>query len=704
MAGGSSACVCLKLSFECSDESVFSVDLFQEGYINTGYGEKPYYIGSYSGNNYIIYWNFAINGWSFEDVLNPGVTIFSSDTNSSVCNFINWDIADTTDFEFCSGGTAPILSYKGDQPCPNPTGDTCGDCSCWFFSADSSYTISYYDCNNEGKAFTLSSGGTSSFCLKGIPIVVPPNVSNFYSAKTSNNCFLDCVPTGYCECIIVSNEDDNLEFYVGGTINGKTFWISDVGYRIYWDDSKWVFEIDGQVSATTTGGGICPPTGSINTNWTPSIFVDDFTLSLYDCYPEFNESKKCWSITATTDDEVNTFYDNLNSPPKKVPLLYTDDVMVVCAYNKPISTYSGTTVIEITGSCYTICDSIDICGCVRTSLICNLEAGGGITQISNLTPSGTINGKPFYVNDDKVLFYSGVWIYYDTTSQLILAQIAEKDIECPYDGQWQIDDSEICNCVGDSPISFSVLPKICPQLPTPTPTPTPTPIPYVIPTCNECIPTTVFTMDVECIPTNPTSPTSADGSISLSISGGTAPYTTTWSNGNTNPDIFNLTEGSYTATTVDYYGDFTAVTICELVAVRPTTTTTTTITPTPTGNTLCMSISTIQSTGTTTESIQFEPDVVVNGKLSWVSSGGDSLIWDNTSSQWKVNFNPVRSYFVLSLNPAFPPLNNWIVVGLSGTATVVEGECPIMINLKTISKNVSFKSLINKGNDFNDLF
>jgi hypothetical protein len=117
-----------------------------------------------------------------------------------------------------------------------------------------------------------------------------------------------------------------------------------------------------------------------------------------------------------------------------------------------------------------------------------------------------------------------------------------------------------------------------------------------------------------------------------------------------------------------------------------------------------MSISTIQSTGTTTESIQFEPDVVVNGKLSWVSSGGDSLIWDNTSSQWKVNFNPVRSYFVLSLNPAFPPLNNWIVVGLSGTATVVDGECPIMINLKTISKNVSFKSLINKGNDFNDLF
>ncbi|MEY4572286.1 MAG: hypothetical protein RLZ10_1512, partial [Bacteroidota bacterium] len=648
-----------------------------------------------------------INGWSFEDTTNIGNSIFSAETTADVCDFLAWDIADTTDFEFCTGDTAPISIYIGDQPCPNPTGDTCGDCSCWYFSGDSTYTISYYDCNNEGKAFALSSGGTSSFCLKGQPIVVPPNVSNFYSAKTSNNCFLDCVPTGYCECIIVSNEYDNLEFYVGGTINGKTFWISDVGYRIYWGNNNWNFEVGGQVSATTINGGICPPTGSINNNWTPSIFLDDFTLSLYDCYPEFNESKKCWSITATTDEETITFYDNLNTNPKKATLISTDNTMEVCAYDKPISTSSATTIIETTGSCFTLCDSISLCGCIRLKITCQNETSTTTTNI-DLVPSGTINNKPFYVFRDNIIAFLGSkWQYYNVTNNLTLAEIPGKNIVCPFDEPWDIVlFNETCDClsIGASALSFEVVPKICPQFPTPTPTPTPTPIPYVVPTCNECIPTTVFDMDVECLPTNPTSPSASDGSISLLISGGTAPYTTTWSNGNTNPDIFNLTEGSYTATTVDYYGDFTAITICELAAVKPTTTTTTTIAPVPTGNTLCMSISTIQSTGTTTESIQFEPDGVVNGKLSWVSSGGDSLIWDNTSSQWKVNFNPARTYFVLSLNPAFPPLNNWIVVGLSGTVTVVEDECPMTISLKTISKNVSFKSLINKGNNFNELF
>jgi hypothetical protein len=56
-----------------------------------------------------------------------------------------------------------------------------------------------------------------------------------------------------------------------------------------------------------------------------------------------------------------------------------------------------------------------------------------------------------------------------------------------------------------------------------------------------------------------------DGEVSVSISGGTAPYTVTWlNNGNVSPALEMVGNGSYTATTVDFYGDYTATTVCEI--------------------------------------------------------------------------------------------------------------------------------------------
>ena len=45
-----------------------------------------------------------------------------------------------------------------------------------------------------------------------------------------------------------------------------------------------------------------------------------------------------------------------------------------------------------------------------------------------------------------------------------------------------------------------------------------------------------------------------DGSVDLSVSGGTAPYSYSWSNGATSQDISGLTAGSYTATVTDANG------------------------------------------------------------------------------------------------------------------------------------------------------
>ena len=115
---------------------------------------------------------------------------------------------------------------------------------------------------------------------------------------------------------------------------------------------------------------------------------------------------------------------------------------------------------------------------------------------------------------------------------------------------------------------------------------------------NECNVITIFPMVVECVAINPSSPTSEDGQLSVSITGGTPPYTVVWSNGNISPAIQNLGIGEYSATVIDYYNDFSSVTTCTLTAVTdcsfsavainfvteptPTPTLTKTLTPTPT--------------------------------------------------------------------------------------------------------------------------
>jgi hypothetical protein len=126
--------------------------------------------------------------------------------------------------------------------------------------------------------------------------------------------------------------------------------------------------------------------------------------------------------------------------------------------------------------------------------------------------------------------------------------------------------------------------------------PTPTPLPKQPQPVNECNVITIFPMGIECVVINPTSPTSEDGEMSVLITGGTPPYKVIWSNGSVSPAIKNLTIGTYTATVIDYYGDFTATTTCDLISNincdfsatienftnEPTPTSTPTVTPTPT--------------------------------------------------------------------------------------------------------------------------
>ena len=85
---------------------------------------------------------------------------------------------------------------------------------------------------------------------------------------------------------------------------------------------------------------------------------------------------------------------------------------------------------------------------------------------------------------------------------------------------------------------------------------------------NDCGVTTILPLGVECYSVNASTPDSNDGRIYLTITGGSSPYSITWSNASKDQNIKNLIPGEYTATVVDYYGDYTATTVCTIESTQ----------------------------------------------------------------------------------------------------------------------------------------
>ena len=79
---------------------------------------------------------------------------------------------------------------------------------------------------------------------------------------------------------------------------------------------------------------------------------------------------------------------------------------------------------------------------------------------------------------------------------------------------------------------------------------------------NNCGVITILPMNIDCSSVNSSTPITNDGRIYLNITGGSAPYSVTWSNGSKDQNLKNVPMGSYTGTVVDYYGDYTATTVC----------------------------------------------------------------------------------------------------------------------------------------------
>lgn len=227
---------------------------------------------------------------------------------------------------------------------------------------------------------------------------------------------------------------------------------------------------------------------------------------------------------------------------------------------------------------------------------------------------------------------------------------------------------------------------IPPNPPFPPVTPVPPSYPPVL--TNECGVSTVLSMVAECsVIQQPTTQTSYDGSLSVSVVGGTTPYIITWSNGVTESSISgstitNLNAGTYTATIVDYWGDFSSTTICTLLPQTTTTTSTTsTTTEKPYSSEFCMTFTKDE----TTTKINFVYDGLVNGQHSWISDDpvGYTITGNTSGTQWIVNGFTSPAYGVTNTEP---PSSTWNALGFgrATTITTTDGPCvpPLLLSPK----------------------
>jgi SprB repeat len=231
--------------------------------------------------------------------------------------------------------------------------------------------------------------------------------------------------------------------------------------------------------------------------------------------------------------------------------------------------------------------------------------------------------------------------------------------------------------------TYSATPTVTPTI---TATPKETPTPSITPSnspfyklVNDCEIFTLFPLGVECfVVKNPSSAISTDGILGLTITGGTAPYSIYWSNGSSSKTQFNLKEGNYPVTVVDYWSDYTATTVCSLIA--PTSTPTPSVTPTytPTASPvypqLCMLILNVSPTS----SIQFVPNGTVNGKPSWIS-GTYVMMWNITNLRWEVQGLSLYGGILVSNSSDNIPISSWSLVGgtANPTINIIQGTCPV---------------------------
>lgn len=259
----------------------------------------------------------------------------------------------------------------------------------------------------------------------------------------------------------------------------------------------------------------------------------------------------------------------------------------------------------------------------------------------------------------------------------------------------------------NTPTNTPTVTVTCTNTSTPQPTPSITCTPSKSPVytvVNDCETFTLFDLGVSCNPIKiPQTSTSTDGILGLNITGGTAPYRIFW-NGVLGPQtLVNVAAGLYRVTVVDYYGDYTANTVCALVLPSPTPTKSLPPTPTPskspTYNQICFWAKSLGPGGTVSYGPwQFSFAGVKNGKPYWGNDTNFFIVWSGT--RWIITGGDLTNAVVFngggifaSNNPSVPPIDwsggllitngsGWAMYGGTRTYDVVvtSDPCPAYIS------------------------
>jgi len=337
------------------------------------------------------------------------------------------------------------------------------------------------------------------------------------------------------------------------------------------------------------------------------------------------------------------------------------------------------------------------------------------TRTPNPTPSSTpiLCGQAFTeVNSGSSYFYTDCCGNFQQGTQNGLS--ITMDYTKPSSGVVKLNVTSSVSCPTPTPTVTPTLTPTNTATPTITPTNTTTPTLTRTPTNtptnsqvvrlkNDCDVFTLFDMGVSCFPiSQPSTQSSLDGILSLKITGGTSPYSIYWAGGQRTQTLVGVPQGNYEVVVIDYYGDYSARTVCSLFAPTATITPSPTATPTVTPSGTCPKLCFIAlSTQTNYGPLQFNCNGMRNGRTTWITSDGQyNIVWNPTRTRWEIMgpnptipFNPSGGGIFASTSTSLIPDSSWSIVGgvTSDQTTMTRGNCPAVLPLQ-ISTSVNNSS------------
>ena len=328
-----------------------------------------------------------------------------------------------------------------------------------------------------------------------------------------------------------------------------------------------------------------------------------------------------------------------------------------------------------------------------------------VTRTPNVTPTPTSIICGSGITTTNNIYYTDCCGNF-VSSKPPIGTIVVFNYTQPYNGINKLNSPATVSCPTATPTATSTSTPTQTATPTYTPTasatpnttPTPTPtvsVSKVFRLKNDCDVLTLFDMGVDCnIIQLPSGPYANDGILSLNVTGGTSPYSFYWSNGQRTRTLFGVPEGAYKVLVVDYYGDYSSTTICNLFAPSQTPTQTITPTPTITPSPVWPNLCFIYVDGPTSYGpIQFTPYGEMNGKPTWFAtylSVNLLISWSSTNSRWQMSGWSFTGGIPTNNNQTNIPTGNWTLIGgpKRPDITVTQGNCPGYIPLSiSISKD-----------------